>query len=728
MSSISTAIGAERVSRISGYKINKGVFSNPLVNLLQQVVVLAEANVANQSTISTDKVQITSADQAGNLFGFGSPMHQIMRILHPVSGDGIGGIPVYAMAQLAANGATQTVLTWQINGTATASITHNIRIAGRETLDAKRYSLSITKGDKGDAIATKYAAAINSILSSPVIANTSSSFGTFEIAAVAMPAGSLNAGVKIGFAGLSFTAVGTRETALVTFNATSLAAGETVTLAGLTFTSTGVTTQAQMANAFANLSVGATTGSSLLGIYSGTLTGYSTGIIQGGNAVTFTSTVVGNVTDLTSSGTGAAPSIAVTQGSTTLTQAQVAAAFANILDGASSGAGASYGTYSGTLSGYSTGNVTSGTTVTFRSSVVGNVTDLVQTGTAAPATITITQGVEPVGVVTLTTKWAGASSNTLQTSIDVNGNAAGITYAVISTTAGTGAADISAAIAQFEDNWYTTVINSYGVSTLDTLEAFNGIPDDNNPTGRWAPTVFKPFMAFFGSTDPSTADLIAITDNQSRVNQVTNVLCPAPKSEGFPWEAAANMVLIFCRTMQDTPELDVCGQYYPDMPVPYSNSIGEMSDYNNRDILVQKGCSTVKLDNGNYQVQDLVTTYHPTNDSQFQYRYSRNLNLDWNVKDGYAILENLYVKDHVIIADIQITDSLKAIKPKEWAAVLFDYFDALATASLINDPGFSKASLQVQIDPTNPNRLNTFFRYKRTGISRIESTDVQAGF
>jgi hypothetical protein len=47
---------------------------------------------------------------------------------------------------------------------------------------------------------------------------------------------------------------------------------------------------------------------------------------------------------------------------------------------------------------------------------------------------------------------------------------------------------------------------------------------------------------------------------------------------------------------------------------------------------------------------------------------------------------------------------------------------------LINDPQFSKDSLIVQVSTINPNRFETFFRYKRTGIARIESTDVEAGF
>jgi len=108
---------------------------------------------------------------------------------------------------------------------------------------------------------------------------------------------------------------GTFETATVKFNAAGLTAGQTQILAGLTFTSTGVTTQAELAAAFANLAVGATTGAgTALGAYSGTLTGYSTGAVFYDDTVVFTASTVGPKTDLADSGTGADPTITVVNG------------------------------------------------------------------------------------------------------------------------------------------------------------------------------------------------------------------------------------------------------------------------------------------------------------------------------------------------------------------------------------------------------------------------------
>lgn len=506
MTSISSAIGSERRSRISGYKINKGVFNEQSRNLPQLIAIFAEANTANQGTLDLNKKEITSLDEAGKLYGYGSPIYQIMRILRPQNGDGIGGIPTIVFPQSTPSTSTATSIEWTVTGNATKNATHSIRIAGRENLDFQSYSYSIQKNDTPTIIAQRIANAVNSVLGSPV---------------------------------------------------TALSA---------------------------------------------------------------------------------------------------------------------------------------------------------------------------LGVVTFTTKWKGASSSDIKIGFNTNNELAGLTYAQTNASYGAGTVDLSGALNQFGSDWYTCVINSYGQSVFNVLEKFNGVPYGVSPSGRYSATVFKPFMSYFGSIQTNKDDLATITNDTDRIEQLTHVLCPAPNSEGMPYEAAANVVYLFARTMQDSPEIDVNGKSYPDMPTPLNGNIGDMSEYNNRDFLIKKGCSTVILDKGSYKVQDLVTTYHPEGENPLQYNYCRNLNLDWNISDAYRIIENRKLKDKVLIRDNQATDSLNAIKPKEWKAILFDFFDDLAVSALINEPDFSKKSLRVEIDQDNPNRFNTFFRYKRTGIARIESTDVEAGF
>lgn len=621
---ISTAVSSADVSRTSGYQLNKGNFNVNAPNLPQQIVILAEANDANQGTIVTTPVQITSAAQAGQIYGYGSPIHHISRILFPQRSTGVGAIPVFVMAQLAPGGATAQVFTIAITGTSTANMSHAAIINGRASVDLAPYNVNIVIGDTPDLIATKYYNAINAVLGAPVIATKT-------------------------------TTTGTATASTVVFSATALTAGQSVGVAALIYTSTAGTTQAQLAAAFASLSAGATTGP-----------------------------------------------------------------------------GTSTGTYSGALTGFNSGAVTSGTTVIFTSTTVGinsPVTTNIGGGATAPA-VTSVAGTAPTGSLILTSKWLGLTAASLNIGFDVSAGLSGISYAVTNSAAGSGAPSIATAISQFQSNWYTTVINSYGTNQLATLEAFNGIPSNTAPTGQYEPQIFMPLMAFFGSTDPVAANLVTITDAMARVSQVTNVLCPAPASLGFPWEAAANMVTVFCPIAQSKPYLTAAGQAYPDMPIPSTGLIGDMSNYTNRNLLKSKGCSTVMLVNGAYQIQDLITTYHPTGEVPLIFNECRYLNIDWNIYYGYNLLQIANVNDKVLVADGLVTDvdGSDVISPAAWKAILFTFFDALEKSCLITNAAFSKTSLVVEIDSQNPNRFNVTFSYQRTGTAEIESTTVTVGF
>ena len=133
-----------------------------------------------------------------------------------------------------------------------------------------------------------------------------------------------NTGVFINNLGETFTAddgvlvvrnSGTFETATAKFVA--LTTGQTLIIAGLTYTSTGATTVSQLATAFSNLAVGATTGAgTATGTYSGALTGYATGSALGAllDTVVFTASTVGNKTNLTATGTGTTPTFTIVGG------------------------------------------------------------------------------------------------------------------------------------------------------------------------------------------------------------------------------------------------------------------------------------------------------------------------------------------------------------------------------------------------------------------------------
>ena len=499
----STAVGSNRVSTIVGYKLKKGNFALNSPNLPQRIAILGEANEANQAGLSLDPVVVSSAQQAGQLYGYGSPIHHVMSILRPETGDGVGAIETVVYPQAKAIGATAKVMTITASGVATGNGTHTVMVAGRNGKGGVFYDIAIVTGDTAATIAQKITDAINAVLGSPVIA---------------------------------------------------------------------------VANPYLS---------------------------------------------------------------------------------------------------------------------------------------------------TLTTKWAGLTAQALTITVNTNDAALGIVYAINQTVAGSGTPSVQPGLDKFLTAWNTIVVNTYGTdsNTLQLLEAFNGKPDPTNPTGRYAGVVFKPFIAITGSVaeDPSS-----VTD--ARLNELTIAIAPAPLSPGFQFEAAANMAFLYAIQAQNTPELDVQDQFYPDMPVPSNKLIGAMSDYNNRDVIVKKGSSTVDLNGGVYQVKDFVTTYHPIGENPPQFRYVRNLNIDFNFRYGYYLLEQMFVLGHVIAKDDDIVAAPKVVKPKTWRQNVRKYADDFVLRGLGVDADFTKNNITVGLSTSNPDRFDTSVRYKRSGFARIASTDGEAGF
>lgn len=284
------------------------------------------------------------------------------------------------------------------------------------------------------------------------------------------------------------------ETAAVTFEA--LNAGQTVTVGGLTYTAVTDRTAAQVATAFASLSADATGTSDTNGTYSGTLTGFSSSTATGAG-VTFTSSTSGsNVTDLSIATTPVAPTVVTTTGvaqtvtetaavtfqslaagelvqvgglsftNTTggsLSATNVAAAFQNLANGATTGPGTANGTYTGTLTGWLSTGAT-GNPLTFTSSsAAANVTDIgVTTTSNSSPTVSITQGTP------LVTEFSDITFQPLTTgqSVTVNGLQFTATRSVSAT-------EVAAAFGSLTANATTGAGTSYGTYASSFLTGFS---------------------------------------------------------------------------------------------------------------------------------------------------------------------------------------------------------------------------------------------------------------
>ena len=239
-----------------------------------------------------------------------------------------------------------SVTTTPVSAASTANNTFSAGVSGTPITKS-----GLTFTPNKDLTAAQVAAAFAN-LTSGAITGPSTADGTYS--------GALTAGISTGAVAASTTTN--------TFSAG--VSGTPITKSGLTFTPNTAMTAAQVAAAFANLASGATTGPATTGAYSGALTtGFSTGAV--------TNTVVASpATNTFSAGVSGIP---ITKSGLTftpnaaMTAAQVAAAFANLASGATTGP-ATTGTYSGALTtGVSTGAVTNTQDVVFTTAGASDV-------------------------------------------------------------------------------------------------------------------------------------------------------------------------------------------------------------------------------------------------------------------------------------------------------------------------------------------------------------------
>lgn len=158
------SIDAGAIARVVGIDVNfKDLRAGAITFLPQRIAVIGQGNTA--AVYSNDKQVVTSALQAGQLYGFGSPIYLAVLQLLPVNGDGVGSIPVtvYPLDDDGAGVVSTGDITPSGAPTATASI--KVRV---NNIDSEEFVI-----DDADTVATIVTAmtnAINAVLAMPIIA------------------------------------------------------------------------------------------------------------------------------------------------------------------------------------------------------------------------------------------------------------------------------------------------------------------------------------------------------------------------------------------------------------------------------------------------------------------------------------------------------------------------------------------------------------------------------
>lgn len=165
---ISTAVSLSAVARVVGIQTRfVDLRQGNVVFLPQHLAVIGQG--ASSVTYATTKIQLSSAGEVGERFGYGSPLHLAAKQLFPVSGDGVGAIPVtfFPLEDDGSGVAADATIT--PTGTATKQGTVNIKIAEVEA-DAVLVEVDDTAAD----VTAKITSAINAVLDVPALATDNS--------------------------------------------------------------------------------------------------------------------------------------------------------------------------------------------------------------------------------------------------------------------------------------------------------------------------------------------------------------------------------------------------------------------------------------------------------------------------------------------------------------------------------------------------------------------------
>lgn len=160
---ISTAVQANAVARVIGIKtIFRDLRGGNVVNLPQMIAIIAQGNSA--AAYSLDKNQILSRKEAGDLYGYGSPIERIANQLFPANGDGVGIIPVTVYPLEDAGGGAAAAGTIDAAGIQDETETYQVKINGILT-----NQFAISKDDTADQALGKIKVAIDAIIEMPLI-------------------------------------------------------------------------------------------------------------------------------------------------------------------------------------------------------------------------------------------------------------------------------------------------------------------------------------------------------------------------------------------------------------------------------------------------------------------------------------------------------------------------------------------------------------------------------
>lgn len=317
----------------------------------------------------------------------------------------------------------------------------------------------------------------------------------------------------------------------------------------------------------------------------------------------------------------------------------------------------------------------------------------------------------------LTSKWSGAIGNRIK--VVISAQISGLTFASANFSSGSLDPSITAALKLIGNVWETFILDTFDYTNTDNLDEYQSFGED-----RWSALEKKPLLVAHGCTDDLDTRT-AVTN--IRPKDKINFLIEDVGSTALPFVVAAKgLINDIMTTANDNP---ACG-YHGDLTGIDAGDDNAQENYTQRNSSVNKGASTNIKVGSVAELCDIVTFWHPDTEGEIKScRYVADMvklmNVCYNVR---LIMEADEIKGAPLIPDTTVTDNPLAVHPKDVRTSFSNLADTLARKAILAESDFTKKNMTVDIDDSNPKRLNTKFPVKLSGNVEVFSTDVYFGF
>ena len=196
-------------------------------------------------------------------------------------------------------------------------------------------------------------------------------------------------------------------------------------------------------------------------------------------------------------------------------------------------------------------------------------------------------------------------------------------------------------------------------------------------------------------------------------------------TNNLPFVIAARAVARIAVTANNDPPQNYKGRLTGLVP----GADDQQENYLQRDTSLKAGSGTTILVDGEIELNDTITFYHPDGDQNPPYRYVVDIvrlqNVVYNIG---LIFESSEWKGAALLPDSTPTVSTTAKKPKDALTSLGNLADGLGLKAIISEPSFTQANQTATINDQNPKRLNINYPIKLSGNTEITSIDLFFGF